>query len=180
MGSLRSLRTGHTSYLPRFEVPALTQGTNEEMEIWMKQVWQSKLLETVSKHPAYRKDVRQARTQFGDVTVTIQPTLEQQETWLEELEQRGYVSLSQVTHLIEGLDIYSPKKLTRLERQVIETLAPHRYLQGKTLLKRLKADPKQIEDTVYRLGKLGLVKVRYGIGHAVCCVCPRLHYRSRS
>ena len=160
MGSLRSLRTGHTNYLPRFEVPPLTQGTSEEMEVWVKRVWQSKLLETLRKHSAFFWEVSEFRIQFGDVI--IQPTVEQQIAWIEELKEQGYLSISQEPWRFEGLDIYSPKKLTGLEQQIIETLDHHRYLKGITLLKRFKADPQQIEDTVCGLCQRGLVKVNPG------------------
>ena len=166
MGSLRSLR-GHTNYLPRFEVPALTQGTSEEIGIFLKKVWQSKLLGVVRKHSLSLWEVREARTQFGDVEVSIKPTYEQQMAWLEELEEQGYVSISReyntdgraIVGRIEGLDIYSPKKRTGLERQVIETLAPHKYLKGSTLLKRFKANSQQIEDTVWGLCERGLIRL---------------------
>lgn len=167
MGSLRSLRTGHTNYLPRFEVPALTRGTSEEMEVWMKRVWQFGLLEMLSEHPAVWWEVNSFETRVGNVSVSICPIGELQQTaWIEELEQQGYLSFSREPWRIEGRDIYSPKKLTRLERRVIKTLDGRRYLKGSTLLKRLKSDPQQIEDTVRGLCERGLVWLPTGYSRA--------------
>ncbi|MBI5251789.1 MAG: hypothetical protein HY912_20035 [Desulfomonile tiedjei] len=161
MGSLRKLRTAHTNYLPRFEVPALTRGTSEEMEVFVKKVWQWELLERVRKHPATTRDLedilREVITEFGDVTVCILASFVEQRAWLKELEEQGYISISR-DGMVNGADIYTPRKLTVLEQRIIDTLGQHKKMKGSTIAKRLKRSPEEVGKCVGELWHRKLVE----------------------